>query len=147
MTRAIRHMPGNSNRVIEKFGDVVTLDHVDMLSELAQEGPGLGGFKYMVSILDCHRNFRWAEPVVTEDHLDVLMAAQCVHSIDNVRTDVQEFIFTRVLQVKHSCIGIVFRGIKATIPIFDRGFFLIFFYFLGRNNEKTSFRIFPENFK
>jgi hypothetical protein len=42
MTRAIRHVPGRSNRVIEKFGDVVTLDHVDMLSELAQEGPGIG---------------------------------------------------------------------------------------------------------
>ena len=75
--------------MIEKFGDVVTLDHVDMLSELAQEGPGLGGFKYMVSILGCHRNFRWAEPVVSEDHLDVLMAIKKYRGTDQI-----ELIYT-----------------------------------------------------
>ena len=41
----------------------------------------------------------------------------------------------------------LFRGITAAIPIFDRGFFRTFFYFLGRNNEKTSFRILSENLK
>ena len=89
MTRAIRHVPGKANRLIERFGDVVTLDYVDMLSELAQEGPGIGGFKYIVSMLDCHRHFRVAEPVASEDHQDTIMALKKFRGRDYI-----ELIYT-----------------------------------------------------
>ena len=68
-TRQPRRFSGRT-RWPDKFGEIVTMDHVDMADKWQRVG--IGGFKFNHSIFDIGTGFRYAQPVVSMDSLHTI---------------------------------------------------------------------------